>query len=153
MRDAKMSQSTKKNVYYKRISFAQLIELSFWGTIIWGIFRLFGHFLRFTSYSVGSFARPFFGLSADHSVAGNVVGSILLFVGTLAASLLYSLFFSRVKLWWGGLVYGLIFLLIIGFFFRMGNWSQGTLSTEIVWFLSYGLFIGMTISLEQRDQE
>lgn len=143
----------KENTYYKRMSPAQLIEVSFWGTVIWGMIRVVSHYLSFTAYSVSSFARPFLGQSADNSVAGIAIGSILLFVGTLAATIIYALIFVRIRLWWAGLLYGLIFFLVTGFFFRMGNWSQGTLATEMVWFLSYGLFIGMTVSMEQTDEE
>ncbi|WP_256973679.1 hypothetical protein [Brevibacillus brevis] len=76
----------------------------------------------------------------------------MLFVETFVASFVFSLLFSRIRVWWLGLIYGAVMLGIAGFFFHIGNWEVATLSTEGAWYLTFGLFIGMTIMLEQSDE-
>jgi hypothetical protein len=136
----------------KRIAFSKIVEVSFWGTVIWGLIRMVAHFLNFTPYGIDSYARPLMGLYGENSPAGMILGTLVLFVATIAAALIYSVLFSRARIWWGGILYGLAFLLVAGFFFRIGHWNQTTLSTEVTWFLSFGLFIGMTLMLERNDQ-
>jgi hypothetical protein len=150
----KSKQSARKDrAVNRRIRFAKILEISFWGTVIWGILRLFAHFLHFTPYGIDSFARPLLGMNGENSPAGIALGTLVLFVVTAVATVVYALFFSRANIWWGGLIYGLAFLLIVGFFFQMGRWKEGTLSTEIAWFLSFGLFIGMSLFAERSDYE
>jgi hypothetical protein len=136
----------------KRMTFAKIVEVSFWGTVIWGLIRMVAHFLNFTPYGIDSYARPLMGIYGENSVAGIILGSLVLFMGTLVAAMIYSLLFANFRIWWGGVLYGLVFLLITGFFFRIGSWNQTTLSTEVAWFLSFGLFIGMTLMLERFDE-
>jgi hypothetical protein len=136
----------------KRISFAKMVEVAFWGTVIWGFLRIAAHFLHFTPYGIGAYARPLLGTYGENSAAGIVLGTIVLFVATALATFLYALLFSNTRVWWGGILYGLGFLLVTGFFFRMGKWDQNTMSTEVAWFLSFGLFIGMTLALERFDE-
>lgn len=151
----KSKQSARKDRAVKRrIGFAKILEISFWGTVIWGILRIVAHFLHFTPYGIDSFARPLFlGMIRENTQTGFAFGILVLFAVTVVATAVYALFFSRAKIWWAGLVYGLAFLLIFGFFFKMGRWKEGTLSTEIAWFLSLGLFIGMSLFTERADQE
>ncbi|MCG5249861.1 YqhR family membrane protein [Brevibacillus agri] len=132
---------------------AKIVELAFWGTIVWGIIRLLAHFLNLTPYGLGAFARPLLTGFEEDSLTGVALGAIVLFVETVLASFLFSLLFGQMRAWWTGLLYGAILLAIAGFFFRIGNWEVGTLSTEGAWYLSYGLFIGMTLVLEHSDEE
>jgi hypothetical protein len=136
----------------KRISLAKIVEVSFWGTVFWGLIRIAAHFLNFTPYGIDSYARPLMGLNGENSPAGMILGALVLFVVTIAAAWIYALLFSRIRIWWGGILYGFAFLLVTGFFFRMGRWDQTTFSTEAAWFLSFGLFIGMTLTLERFQQ-
>lgn len=135
-----------------RISISKYLEVAFWGTIFWGILRLGIHFFHFTPYGLSTFARPFMGITGEKTFAGAALGALVLFVCSLLASFLYVLLFSKARIWWNGLLYGALLLLAVGFFFRIGKWEMSILSTEVAWFLSYGLFIGMTLSLEQSDQ-
>ncbi|MEJ8545453.1 YqhR family membrane protein [Brevibacillus borstelensis] len=136
----------------KALPFAKLVEIAFWGTIIWGIFRLAAHFLNFTPYGLGSYARPFLTEGDEESWPATVLGTIMLFFESLIGVFIYSVLFKRSRMWWSGLLYGLILLVVAGFFFRMGNWEVATLSTEAAWFLSLGMFVGMTITLEAYDE-
>ncbi|MGZ0053071.1 YqhR family membrane protein [Brevibacillus gelatini] len=137
----------------KRVSAAKIVELAFWGTIIWGIVRLLAHFLNLTPYGLGAFARPLLTGYEEDSLTGISLGAIVLFVETVLASFLFSFLFGNMRAWWTGLLYGAVLLAIAGFFFRIGNWEIGTLSTEGAWYLSFGLFIGMTIVLEHSHEE
>ncbi|GEB31601.1 MULTISPECIES: YqhR family membrane protein [Brevibacillus] len=137
----------------KAASVSKIVELAFWGTILWGVIRMLAHFLNLTPYGLGAFARPLLSGYEENSLMGNSLGAIVLFVETILASFLFSLLFGQMRAWWIGLLYGAILLAIAGFFFRIGNWEVGTLSTEGAWYLSYGLFIGMTLVLEQSDEE
>lgn len=136
----------------KRVSFSKILEVAFWGTIIWGLVRLMAHFLHMTPYGVGAFARPFIGIEDENTFTSVCLGGIVLFVETFVASFVFSLLFSRIRVWWLGLVYGAVMLGIAGFFFHIGNWEVATLSTEGAWYLTFGLFLGMTIMLEQSDE-
>lgn len=144
---AEQNRSQTRN----RISISKFLEVAFWGTIFWGIMRMGLHFFHFTPYGLSTFARPFMGITGEKTFAGAAMGAVVLFVCSLLASFLYMLLFSRSRIWWNGLLYGVLLLLAVGFFFRIGKWEISTLSTEAAWFLSYGLFIGMTLSLEQAD--
>ncbi|MGN7468795.1 YqhR family membrane protein [Brevibacillus sp. SAFN-007a] len=137
----------------KPTSAAKIVELAFWGTILWGIVRVLAHFLNLTPYGLGAFARPLLTGYEEDSLTGVALGAIVLFVETVLASFLFSLLFGHMRVWWSGLLYGAILLAMAGFFFRIGNWEMGTLSTEGAWYLSYGLFIGMTLVLEQSHEE
>ena len=142
----------EESVNVRPFSASRIVELAFWGTIFWGVFRLTAHFLNFTPYGVGAFARPFLGVTNEDTWSAIFLGAILLFFESLLAIFVYSLLFRRTRVWWSGLLYGLMLLVVAGFFFRIGNWDQATLSTELFWYLSYGLFVGMTVTLEQSDE-
>ncbi|WP_134683154.1 YqhR family membrane protein [Brevibacillus migulae] len=144
--------SEKKETREKK-AWRKIVEVGFWGTVMWGILRMIAHFLGFTPYSNRSFSRPLLGLWGEHNFLGTIVGIITVFLLATGAAAIYSLFVSRIRLWWGGLVYGFGMFLVFGFFFRMGNWQEGTISTELAWFLSFGLFIGMTILAEKTEEE
>lgn len=129
---------------------AKVLEIAFWGTIIWGVLRVVAHFLNLTPYGLGAYARPLVGVE-ENSIAGIGLGGGILFIEVLVATFLFSVLFSRQRVWWSGLLFGLVMLMIAGFFFRMGNWDIDILSSEAAWYLSFGLFIGMTLTLEQSD--
>lgn len=131
----------------------KILELAFFGTVIWGIIRLSAHFLNLTPYGLGAFARPILAGIEENTIAANGLGLAILFVEALVASVLFSLLFRNVRIWWSGLILGAVMLAVAGFFFRIGNWEVSTLSTEAAWYLSFGLFIGMTLTLEESDDQ
>lgn len=131
----------------------KILEVAFWGTIFWGIVRLTAHFLNLTPYGLGSFARPILAGIEENTAAAIGLGAGFLFIETLIVTALFSMLFGKVRIWWSGLILGVVMLGVAGFFFRIGNWEVDTLSTEAAWYLSYGLFIGMTLTLEESDEE
>lgn len=134
-----------------RIASSKILEVAFWGTIIWGFIRVSGHFLNMTPYGLGAFARPFISIEDENTFMSICLGGIVLFVETMVASFVFALLFSRIRVWWLGLAYGAAMLVIAGFFFHIGNWEVSTLSTEGAWYVTFGLFIGMSLMLEQSD--
>lgn len=135
----------------KRLSTNKILEVAFWGTVIWGTIRLTAHFLNLTPYGLGAYARPFMGVEGDNAFESIALGALVLFLESLLAAVLYAGLFHKTRIWWSGLLYGVMLLAVAGFFFRMQNWEIATIYTEGAWFLSYGLFIGMTLTLEQSD--
>mgnify|MGYP001202326520 CR=1 FL=1 len=137
---------------FKPISAGKILEVSFWGTVFWSLGRLILHFLHFTPFGLGTYAHSFLLARGDErTLAGVTLGIVVLFFATLLASVLYSLVFSRARIWWTGLLYGALLLVLFGVSTGIQNWRFATLSTEAAWFLTYGLFIGMSLSLEQTD--
>ncbi|MFD2371914.1 YqhR family membrane protein [Brevibacillus sp. GCM10020057] len=131
----------------------KIVEVALWGTIFWGIIRMAAHFLNFTPYGLGAFARPILTGIDENTAAAIGLGAIFLFVESLIATALFSALFRKVRVWWSGLLLGAVMLAVAGYFFVIGNWEVSTLSTEAAWYLSYGLFAGMTLTLEESDEE
>jgi len=142
----------ERGVVAKRITLARILEVAFWGTVIWGVLRIVAHYFHFTPYGIGAFARPFLGTYGENSLPGIALGTMVLFIAALAATFVYALVFGKVRFWWIGILYGLGIMFAAGYFFRMGHWDRDTFSTEAAWYLSFGLFIGMTLVLERFDE-
>jgi hypothetical protein len=138
---------------HRRVVWRKIMEVAFWGTVIWGLLRMVAHFFGFTPDGVRSFSRPLLGLWGEGVFLGTAIGTVVLFLLTVGATAAYAFLFARSRLWWGGLVYGFVLMMVFGLFFRIGLWREGTLSTELAWFLSLGLFIGMTLVAEQTEEE
>jgi hypothetical protein len=147
-REATENRSKQRS---SRISATKLLEVAFWGTVFWGIGRLVLHFLHFTPYGLGTYAGLFLNKADAKTPAGTLLGVLTLFLATFLASLVYSLLLGRTRIWWSGLLFGAILFVVFGAFFGIENWKNATLATESTWFLSFGLFVGMTLSLEQSD--
>ncbi|RNB81161.1 hypothetical protein EDM56_25910 [Brevibacillus fluminis] len=143
----------RQHMETKPIGWLKIAEIAFWGAVIWGFARMIASYFSFTPYGVRAFSRAIVGMGAENSLPGILVGFIVLVVFSLVATLLYALVFSRVHLWWGGILYGLLWFILFGFFFHIAHWTVNTLSTELTWFLSLGMFIGMSVSAEKLDVE
>ncbi|UFJ42935.1 YqhR family membrane protein [Brevibacillus humidisoli] len=128
------------------------MEVSVGVTIVWAILRMVATFFHFTPYGNYVFSRPFVGLPSEGTSTGAVIGLIVLFVISFAATLVYAILFARFKLWWGGVLYGAALFLLFGLLFEMWRWKGDTLSTELAWFLTYGLFIGLSLTAERFDE-
>ncbi len=154
MRDMEQTKQVQhENVRLKAISWKKIMEVAFWGTLIWGILRITFYFFNFTPYGIQAFSRPILGVVAENSYSGIGIGFGILFAFVIGATALFSYLFASRKIWWLGILYGLAFLFLFGLFFRMQNWKLDTLSTELAWFISFGLFIGMSITAERIDEE
>ncbi len=143
----------KGEVQPQEVSWNTVFQIAFWGTVIWGFLRLISFFFSFTPYGVRVFSRPLLGMAGEDTRAGVAIGAIMLFGVILVAAAVYKLLLSKVKMWWIGILYGLVLFVPFGLFFRMGMWSYDTLSTELLWFITLGMFIAMTISAEAYGEE
>lgn len=135
------------------ISWKKILEVAFWGTLIWGIIRMVFAYFHFTPYGVETFSRPIYGIIGENSYWGIAVGFGVLFGCAAATTALYALLLSHRQIWWLGAGYGIALMVLFGLFFRMQNWRLDTVSTEAAWFLSIGLFIGMSMTAERNDEE
>lgn len=143
----------RQHIVIKPIGWKKIGEIAFWGAVLWGIARMIASFFSFTPYGVRAFSRAFVGMGAEDTLPGLLFGFLVLLVFTLIGTLLYSAVFSRVHVWWGGILYGLLWFILFGIFFKFANWTVNTLSTELTWFLSLGIFIGMSVTAERVDTE
>ena len=144
---------TRGHTQTRQISWKKILEVAFWGTLIWGMMRMVFAYFHFTPYGVEKFSRPLFGSIGEDSNWGIVVGLLILFGCMLAATAIYAFMLSTRKIWWLGVGYGIAFFVLFGLFFRMQHWKLDTFSTELAWFLSAGLFIGMSMTAERFDEE
>ncbi|MGD8191563.1 YqhR family membrane protein [Brevibacillus ginsengisoli] len=144
-------QQTKRQTH--PINQKKILEVAFWGTVIWGIIRMMFAYFSFTPYGVEKFSRPFYGPVGEDSYKGIFVGFLFLFVCVYLATAIFAFMLSERKNWSLGIVYGIALFLVFGLFFRMQHWKLDTFSTELAWFISIGVFIGMSMTAEQIDQE
>lgn len=130
----------------------KVFEVSFAGTLIWAFVRMVAVFFHFTPYGNHVFSRPLLGMGAEGTRVGVAVGVIALFLVTLVAAVLYLVLFARFRVSWAGALYGGALFLLFGSLFAMWRWNANTLSTELAWFVSYGQFIGMSLTAERQDE-
>lgn len=152
MKALEAKQTGKSERRKSNISLKKTLEVAFWGAVLWGALRIICKYFYFTPYGISVFARPFLGQTKE-TVTSMVAGFFLFLLLTVLVSLFYSVVMSRIKIRWLGLVYGTVLLLIFGSLLRMDRWDIDTLSTELAWFLSYGLFLGLTFNNERYDEE
>nr|WP_240962089.1 YqhR family membrane protein [Brevibacillus laterosporus] len=145
--------SSDKKIKTKPIPAKTILQIAVCGTLIWSTLRILMHFFQFTPYGAYIFARPFLGKAHENSYAGLAVGVVMLFLIIFVACLVYSFVLGNLYNWWLGVLYGIAFFYVFGYFFRMRHWGWGVWSTEFFWFMSLGMFIGMSIVAERFDTE
>ncbi|WP_284640518.1 YqhR family membrane protein [Paenibacillus silviterrae] len=136
------------------------IYVGFFAGIFWGGLKMLENYLHFTSLSPGFLVEPFFKHSFLMSTGGYVLGWLFFILFSVAAALVYALFFRKVKGPWIGMAYGLawwglIYLLVgpvTGMNQPIGIIEINTLITDACLFLVWGLFIGYTITVEFTDE-
>lgn len=149
----KNRSSSDKKLKAKPIQAKTILEFSICGTLIWSILRILMHFFQFTPYGLYVFARPFIGKARENSYAGLALGVVMLFLIIFVGCLVYSFVFGNLYNWWLGALYGIAFFYLFGYFFHMHRWGWGVWSTEFFWFMSIGMFIGMSIVAARFDIE
>lgn len=151
------SQSDK--IHTNRFFFA--LELGFYAGLIWGGIRWIFYAFHFTSILPGFLLEPFFKHSFLQSMAGQVAGWLSFIVLSIIASLLYVLLFRRAKGPWPGIVYGIVWWVVL--FIVLAPLMDMTLPikrltwdtniSELCLFLLWGLFIGYTTAEEYTDEK
>lgn len=146
------TQRSKPQFKSKPLKWNKIFEIAFWGTVIWTLLRLTAFYFSFTPYGVRAFSRLLVGIQGEDSVDGTILGLLVMGSLSFAVTLVYALIFSRIRVWWGGLVYGAVLLGAFGYFYRFDEWKLDTWCTEAAWFLTYGLFVGMSLTAERFDE-
>lgn len=136
----------------KPVGWPKILEVAGWGAVIWGLARMAAAYFDFTPYGVRVFARPFVGRLGESTEQGQLLSLLIWFALSLGATALYAYLFSRVRQAWFGLAYGLVLFVLFAGLLSGWNWKADTASTELAWFLSFGLFVGMSLTAERYDE-
>jgi len=145
-------------VFMKKIYFA--LYIGFYAGLIWGIIRWLFYFFEFTKVLPAFLIEPFFRKEFMHSWTGHLAG-IGAFIGmSLVASLLYSITLHKLKGPWPGIMYGMIWWIIIfviigpftGMVHKVWSLDLNSILSEACVFTLWGVFIGYSIALEFTDE-
>jgi cation transport ATPase len=136
------------------------LELGFFAGLLWGLLRWLFFTLHFTIVAPSFLAEPFFKHSFMKTTAGHLVGLLFFIALSVIASLVYTLMFRRFKGPMPGIVYGLVWWVILfvltgpklGMMNPPHRLTWNSIYTEICLFLLWGLFIGYTIAVEYTDE-
>ena len=144
--------------YTKPFSFA--LELGFFAGFIWGGLHWLFYLLHFTIVPVGFLAEPFFKHEYIYTAAGHLTGWLFFIVFSILASLLYTFTIRKLKGPLPGMVYGIVWWLILfvlvgpklGMMKPLNGLTWDSIITELCFFLLWGLFIGYTVAMEYTDE-
>lgn len=137
-----------------------ILSLGFFAGLIWGAVKIVFYYLGFTKVIPGFLAEPFYTHKFLNSWNGHLVGWFYFIVFSLLASVLYMIFFSKVKGPWLGIGYGLFWWSFLYLFFgplngmmkRIDKLDWNSIISDICLFLLWGIFIGYTVSMEFTDE-
>ncbi|MBE0336002.1 YqhR family membrane protein [Paenibacillus sp. 23TSA30-6] len=136
------------------------LELGFFAGLLWGLLRWLFYTLHFTVVAPGFLAEPFFKHSFMKTTAGHLVGLLFFIALSVVASLVYTWMFRRYKGPLPGIVYGLVWWVILfvltgpklGMMNPLHRLTWDSIYTEICVFILWGLFIGYTVAVEYTDE-
>ncbi|WP_110932341.1 YqhR family membrane protein [Paenibacillus bouchesdurhonensis] len=136
------------------------LQLGFFAGLIWGGIRALMYFFKLTVVLPGYLAEPFFKTRFLQTQGGYYVGWVFFILFSIAAALLYTLIFRRLKGPYPGILYGIIWwgiiFIVVGPMFGMTKpileLPSGTLISEFCLYLLWGLFIGYTAAMEYTDE-
>ncbi|ASA23145.1 YqhR family membrane protein [Paenibacillus donghaensis] len=135
------------------------LELGYFAGLIWGGARWLMYALHFTKVVPGMLLEPFFKHDFLLGAAGQIAGYLSFIVFSVVLSLLYVLTMRKLRGPWPGMIYGILWWLVIFLAFpqwfllqRMFKLSWDSLISEFCVFLLWGLFIGYTAAIEYTDE-
>ncbi|MHA7579755.1 YqhR family membrane protein [Paenibacillus vandeheii] len=144
--------------FTKPLPFA--VELGFFAGFIWGGLHWLSYLLHFTIVPLGFLAEPFFKHNFIYTAAGHLTGWLFFIFFSLIASLIYTFTLKKFKGPIPGMIYGMVWWLII--FVLVGpkldmvkplnRLTWDSIITEFCFFLLWGLFIGYTVAMEFTDE-
>src|SRR5690242_19098422 len=105
MQGSRTKRNERQHKDVNALSYVKLVEIAFWGSVIWGIARIIASFFDFTPYGLRVFSRPLTGMAAEDTPGGIVVGVLLYFIMVIASTLIYYYLFSQFTAWWLALAY------------------------------------------------
>ncbi|WHX47475.1 YqhR family membrane protein [Paenibacillus woosongensis] len=136
------------------------LQLGLFAGLIWGGARGLMYFFRLTVIVPGYLAEPFYKTQFLKTQAGYYVGWLYFILFSIVAALLYTLFMRRLKGPYPGILYGIVWWLIIflgvgpmlGMTKKITELPADTLISEFCLYLLWGLFIGYTAAMEFTDE-
>lgn len=136
------------------------MQLGLFAGLIWGGARGLMYFFRLTVIVPGYLAEPFYKTQFLKTQAGYYVGWLYFILFSIVAALLYTLFMRRLKGPYPGILYGIVWWLIIflgvgpmlGMTKKITELPADTLISEFCLYLLWGLFIGYTAAMEFTDE-
>ncbi|AOZ91473.1 YqhR family membrane protein [Paenibacillus crassostreae] len=148
----------KNNTYTSVIPFA--IELGFFAGLFWGTIHWFFYVLKFTKIIPAYLVEPFFKHEFLNSGAGHLIGLLAFIVFSILVSMLYVSLFRKMNGPWPGVIYGIIWWLLVFMLFGplfnmvkpLSALTATTIISEFCLYLLWGLFIGYTIAMEFTDE-
>ncbi|MFF2482037.1 YqhR family membrane protein [Paenibacillus sp. NPDC058071] len=136
------------------------LTIGFFAGLFWGATRWLFYWFKFTIEIPGIMAEPFFKHSFLMTGWGMAVGYGFYIVFSILAAYLYLFTMSKLRGPWPGVLYGVLWWLIIFVFagpalqmtqaITKAGWN--TLTSELCIFLLWGLFIGYSTSFEYTDE-
>ncbi|WP_195571186.1 YqhR family membrane protein [Paenibacillus sp. 1001270B_150601_E10] len=136
------------------------VQLGFFAGLIWGCMRWMSAAMKFTIVVPGFLVEPFYKHDYLLTWKGGVVGLVSFIGFSILASILYTALFKKFIGPWGGMIYGIVWWLIlfvfigpmIGLMPPITKTTWNTIWTESCLFLLWGLFIGYTVAMEFNDE-
>ncbi|MEF2964471.1 YqhR family membrane protein [Paenibacillus sp. M1] len=136
------------------------LQTGLFAGLIWGGLHGLCYYLGFTSIVPGYLVEPFFRHAFLQTQRGYYVGWLFFIVFSIIATLIYTLAFRKLKGPFPGLVYGIVWWVII--FIAVGpplrmmpptsKLPFDTTFTEFCLYLLWGLFIGYTTAEEYTNE-
>jgi uncharacterized membrane protein YagU involved in acid resistance len=163
-----MANQKKKNpgmeTYVKTKPIRYAVQIGFFAGVIWGAVRWLFYYFGFTDVLPGFLVEPFFKHDFLNGTAGYFIGYASFIVMSIVAALIYVLFAKRLRGPWPGVLFGLVWFVLIylllgpmvGMLKPLGVNDWDSIWTDFSIFVLWGVFIGYTITLEftdERDRE
>lgn len=136
------------------------IMIGFFAGLIWGAVKGLFYYMSFTTVLPGFLVEPFFKHSFLNTQPGYYVGWLSFILFSIAATLIYTLAFRKLRGPFPGIVYGIVWWMLI--FVVIGPMAQitapesrlsfDTLFSEFCLYLLWGLFIGYSTAEEFNDE-
>lgn len=153
-REHQQSASKSKNKWYFSL------QIGFFAGLIWGGVKGLFYYMSFTTVLPGYLVEPFFKHQFLQTRPGYYLGWLFFTLFSIVAALIYTFAFRKMRGPIPGLVYGMIWWLIIfvalGPLFHMteplAKLPFNTQFSEFCIYLLWGLFIGYTTAEEYTDE-
>jgi hypothetical protein len=137
------------------------LSTGFFAGVIWGGIRIAEYYFKFTKVHPTFLIKPWSTPAFNQTTLGYMTGWAAFVVFSIVAALLYALCFRKVRGPWLGMVYGLVWWVIIyvaagpptGMMKPIGAIGWNSLITDGCLFLLWGFFIGFTIEFEFNDEQ
>lgn len=136
------------------------LEVGFFAGLIWGAVKGLFYYMRFTTVLPGYLLEPFFKNTFLQSKAGYYAGWLFFIIFSIIVTIIYTLLFRKAKGPLPGMVYGVVWWLIIFVLAQpmlqltrpIGELTSNTVISEFCLYLLWGLFIGYTTAEEFTDE-